>query len=72
MHVIFLSLVCMYVSIDYSLDSYALSFKPYIWSLKEAVVWMFVPIKLNAVKCGKPQKRFASFLTAVTCIMFPV
>jgi len=57
---------------DYFLDSYALSFKPYTWSLKEAVVWMFVHIKLNAVKCGKPQKSFVSFLTTVSCIRIPV
>ena len=62
----------MYVFIIISLNSYEWSFKRYTWSLKEAVVWMFVHISLNAIKCGKPQKCFVSFLTTVSCIVFPV
>jgi len=54
------------------LHSYASSLKPNTWSLKEAVVSMFVHIKLNAVKCGKLQKSFVSFLITVSCILFPV
>jgi len=58
--------------IGHQLNRDAHIFKPYTWCPEEAVVRMFVHFSLHAVAFGKTQKCFVSFLTTVSCIIFPM